>query len=360
MEKMVRTISKVNPRFWKNKKVFLTGHSGFKGSWTSIWLSNMGAIVKGFSLPPNIHPNLFEEAKISEHINSEFGDIRDFNVLKKSMISFSPEIIIHMAAQPLVRKSYEDPIETYTTNVIGTLNVLEIATKHTNVKTILIITTDKCYENNEMNIGFKESDPMGGHDPYSSSKGCCELLVSSYRRSFCINANSPKIASVRAGNVIGGGDWSNDRLIPDILKAFQNNNKVLIRNPQSIRPWQHVLEPISGYFILIEKLFISENDFSEAWNFGPDYDDCKSVRWITKKLCNLWGDNAKWDIDKSENPHEAGFLKLDYSKAVNRLGWVPKWNINFSLKLIVQWHKKWLDNEDIYRECIEQIKLYSK
>ena len=357
MEKMVNS-SKIDPSFWKNKKVFVTGHTGFKGSWLTIWLKDLGAKVIGFSLEPKNKENLFDIANVKEGIESQIGDIRDNDLITSSISEFNPDILIHMAAQPLVRYSYLNPLETYETNVIGTLNVLEGARKCNNLKSIVIITTDKCYENNEWDWGYRENEPMGGHDPYSSSKGCCELLVSSYRNSFFNDENSPNIASVRAGNVIGGGDWSEDRLIPDILESFQNKKEVIIRNPLSVRPWQHVLEPLSAYLILAEKLY-NNKQFNGAWNIGPYEKDCKSVEWILNSMINLWGKDATWKLDDNANPHEANLLKLDISKAINKLNWRPKWSLDYTLETIVNWHKKWIDGEDMNNECLNQIKNYT-
>ena len=265
----------MDKNFWKNKRVFLTGHTGFKGSWMSIILSSLGSIVKGYSLNPKKPFSLYNESRIFEDIESQIDDIRNYSKFKKSIKEFNPDILIHMAAQPLVRYSYHNPIETYSTNIMGTVNLLEIAKELNNLKSLLVITSDKCYENREINYSYKETDPMGGHDPYSSSKGCCELIVSSYQRSFYNGNSNASLASARAGNVIGGGDWSNDRLIPDILKSFQQNQIVSIRSPKSIRPWQHVIEPLIGYLLLCQKLFEEGNKFSEGWNFGPQERDCK-------------------------------------------------------------------------------------
>ena len=314
----------VNKDFWEGKKVFLTGHTGFKGSWTSLWLQEMGALVKGYSLDVNTIPSLFLKARVSEDMESEIGDIRNLEKLTKSMVSFNPDILIHMAAQPLVRLSYEEPVETYTTNVIGTVNVLEAARKCSALKAIVSVTTDKCYENKEWEWGYRENEPMGGYDPYSSSKGCAELVTSAYRRSFFNSKNSASLASARAGNVIGGGDWAKDRLIPDILRAFEKSKPVIVRNPLSTRPWQHVLEPISGYMVLAQSLYLEGNKFAEAWNFGPKDEDCKSVSWILDQMVQNWGKKASWELDKNNNPHEAGFLKLDCSKASKKLKWNPK------------------------------------
>jgi len=351
---------KVDSVFWKDKKVFLTGHTGFKGSWMSLWLHSMGAIVKGYSLEPNTTPNLFTEARVDENIESEFGDIRDLKQISKSMFDFNPNILIHMAAQPLVRLSYQEPIDTYTTNVIGTVNVLEAARKCENLKAIVSVTTDKCYENREWHWGYRESEPMGGHDPYSSSKGCAELVTSAYRRSFFSARDSASLASARAGNVIGGGDWSNDRLMPDILRAFEKSEPVVIRNPLSTRPWQHVLEPISGYLVLAENLYNHGEEFAEGWNFGPRDAGCKSVDWILDEMVTQWGEGARWELDKNNNPYEAGYLKLDCSKAAERLKWQPKWDLKESLKIIVDWHQVYIDGGDLKKQCLKEIDNYSK
>ena len=350
----------VDSVFWKDKKVFLTGHTGFKGSWLSLWLQNMGALVKGFSLDVNTSPSLFKQANVAEQMESEIGDIRNLEQLTKSMVSFSPDILIHMAAQPLVRLSYQEPVDTYTTNVIGTVNVLEAARKCSNLKAIVSVTTDKCYENKEWEWGYRENESMGGHDPYSSSKGCAELVTSAYRRSFFSSKNTASLASARAGNVIGGGDWAEDRLIPDILKAFENTESVVIRNPLSTRPWQHVLEPLSGYLVLAQELFLNGDEFAEAWNFGPKDEDCKPVNWILNQMVESWGGNASWSLDKKNNPHEAGFLKLDCSKASNRLKWNPKWSLQQTLKLIVGWHQIYINGGDLKAECLKEINSYIK
>jgi CDP-glucose 4,6-dehydratase len=349
---------KINSGFWKNKKVFVTGHTGFKGSWLLLWLQEMGATVKGYSLAPNTSPNLYEEANVGEGIESEIGDIRNLEAVTKSMTSFDPDIFIHMAAQPLVRLSYSEPVETYATNVMGTIHVLEAARKCKSLKSIVAITTDKCYENKEWPWGYRENEAMGGHDPYSSSKGCCELLIASYRKSFFNSPNSASLASVRAGNVVGGGDWSDDRLIPDILKAFEKSVPVIVRNPLSTRPWQHVLEPLSGYLLLAEELYNNGDQFAEGWNFGPKDEDCQSVEKILNTMIKTWGEGASWKLDSSNNPHEAGFLKLDCSKAAQQLKWVPQWNLEFTLKSIVEWHKAWMNNADMKKQCLKEIELY--
>lgn len=349
---------KVYPSFWKGKKVYLTGHTGFKGSWLSLWLQNMGVIVKGYSLDVNTKPALFTQANVAEGMESEIGDIRNLEQLTKSMVDFNPDILIHMAAQPLVRLSYQEPVDTYTTNVIGTVNVLEAARKCSNLKAIVSVTTDKCYENNEWEWGYRENEPMGGHDPYSSSKGCAELVTSAYRRSFFSSEDTASLASARAGNVIGGGDWAEDRLIPDILRAFEKSESVVIRNPLSTRPWQHVLEPLSGYLVLAQELFLNGDNFAEGWNFGPKDEDCKPVSWVLDQMARYWGKNASWSLDKNSNPHEAGFLKLDCSKALNRLKWNPKWNLQLTLKSIVDWHQTYAIGGDIKKQCLKEINTY--
>jgi CDP-glucose 4,6-dehydratase len=344
--------------FWRGKRVFLTGHTGFKGSWLSLWLYSLGVEVKGYALNPPTCPSLFNEAKVDSIIDSQIGDIRDQDSLHKSMVAFSPDILIHMAAQPLVRYSYDAPIETYEVNVIGTAKVLEVARSCPNLKAIVNITTDKCYENDERSKGYKESDPMGGHDPYSSSKGCAELVTSSYRRSF-MQEQGIGLASVRAGNVIGGGDWADDRLIPDILRSFENGDSVVIRNPKATRPWQHVLEPLSGYLILAQKLYEDQEEYAEGWNFGPNEQDVQPVDWILDKMIGNWP-NSSWELDENSNPHEAGFLKLDISKAKSRLGWSPVWELSYTLEKIISWYRAWLDKEDMQVVCLLEIKEYTR
>lgn len=352
----------MNPSFWKDKKVFMTGHTGFKGSWLSLWLQEMGAIVKGYSLTAPTSPSLFEEAKVGFNMSSEEGDIRNFLHLRESISVFQPEIVFHMAAQPLVRLSYDDPMETYSTNVMGTVYLLEAVKQVGGVKAVVNITSDKCYENREWVWGYREDEAMGGYDPYSNSKGCAELVASSYRQSF-FNKNKYKehgcaLASVRAGNVIGGGDWADDRLIPDMLKAFANETPVEIRSPNAIRPWQHVLEPLSGYITIAEYLYENGPDFAEAWNFGPREEDAKPVQWIVEKLVEQWGDKASWYLSEGEHPHEAHYLKLDCSKAKMRLDWQPVWNLEETLGRIVRWHKAWIDGQDIKQYTIIEIKEY--
>lgn len=355
MEDVGMSVS-IDPSFWRGKRVFLTGHTGFKGAWLSLWLNRLGAIVKGYALHPPTQPNLFETAKIGDLIRSEIGDIRDLEQLKKSMVDFDPEIVIHMAAQPLVRFSYQQPVETYSTNVMGTVHVLEAARQCVNLKAIVNITTDKCYENKEWVWAYRENEPMGGHDPYSSSKGCAELVTSAYRCSF-LAEQGIGLASARAGNVIGGGDWATDRLIPDILRAFEKNQPVLIRYPKAIRPWQHVLEPLSGYLFLAQALYNNPNQYAEAWNFGPADEDAQSVQWILEKMTSFWK-NAQWKLDTAAHVHEASYLKLDISKAKTKLGWQPTWRLEYTLERIVKWHQAWLQEENMQEYCLNEISHY--
>lgn len=349
----------VNPNFWRNKRVLLTGHTGFKGSWLSLWLQSLGSQVHGLSLEPPTTPNLFTVAHIAAGMSSHtIGDIRDLPTVQSAMQAIKPDIVIHMAAQPLVRLSYNEPVETYATNVMGTVHILESARYTPSVKAIVVVTTDKCYENKEWPWGYRENEPMGGHDPYSNSKGCAELVTSAYRNSF-LKSSGIAVASTRAGNVIGGGDWAVDRLVPDILRAFEKNQPVTIRNPIATRPWQHVLEPLSGYLMLAEKLYVQGQAFAEGWNFGPQDDDAKPVQWIVEHMANIWGKGANWQQEGGAHPHEANYLKLDISKAKAQLGWTPRWQLAKALELIVAWHQAYLANGDMKKHCIAQIHHYS-
>jgi len=348
----------VRAEFWCGKRVFMTGHTGFKGSWLSLWLESLGSNVTGLSLAPPTSPNLFEEVRIEKGMTSHISDIRDLSKLKKAMQEAKPEIVIHMAAQPLVRKSYSDPVETYATNVMGTVNVLESVRQTPSVKAVVVVTTDKCYENKEWLWGYRETEPMGGHDPYSSSKGCAELITEAYRRSF-FQQHDIRVATARAGNVIGGGDWAEDRLVPDILKAFEKNQVVSIRNPQATRPWQHVLEPLAGYMQLAQRLYEDGQSFATAWNFGPNDHDAKSVQSIVKDVLNIWGDRADWIINSDAPTHEAQSLKLDCSKAKLQLGWKPQWTIEKTLARIVNWHRQWLAGADMYAYSMAEIYEYT-
>jgi CDP-glucose 4,6-dehydratase len=352
----------VNLEFWQGKKVLLTGHTGFKGSWLSLWLQSMGAQVIGYALNPPTNPSLFDVAEVAEGMTSIIGDIRDLEKLQAVFAKYQPEIVIHMAAQPLVRYSYVNPVETYSTNVMGTVNVLEAVRHSSSVKAVVNVTTDKCYENREWAWGYRENEPMGGFDPYSNSKGCAELVSSAYRSSF-FNSDTyaqhgVALATARAGNVIGGGDWAEDRLIPDILNAFERGQLVDIRNPHAIRPWQHVMEPLSGYLILAEKLYQQGPSYAEGWNFGPNDEDAKPVGWIVEQMAELWGDDAQWQIDKGNHPHEANYLKLDISKARSRLEWHPALRLNSALQLIIDWSKERQAGANIRELTLTQIQNY--
>jgi CDP-glucose 4,6-dehydratase len=348
----------IDQKFWLGKRVFLTGHTGFKGSWLALWLTHLGSSVKGYALEPPTSPSLFKEAKVDNLIDSHIGDIRNQELLYESMVNFNPDILIHMAAQPLVRYSYTEPVETYEVNVVGTAIVLEVARRCSNLKAIINITSDKCYENEGLDKSYREDDPMGGYDPYSSSKGCAELVTSAYRRSF-LKTKNKGLASVRAGNVIGGGDWANDRLIPDILRSFDTNEPIRVRNPDATRPWQHVLEPLSGYLTLANKLYDNFEDFAEGWNFGPAENDVQSVKWILDKMTAKWP-NSSWRVDSSINPYEAGFLKLDISKAKERLDWKPTWGLEHTIDRIIHWNRAWKNNEDIQQLCLTEIDNFTK
>ncbi len=348
----------IETNFWQNKRVFITGHTGFKGSWLSLWLHSLGSIVTGYALQPPTNPSLYELCRINELLESNIADVRDKDVLSEALVQAQPEIVFHMAAQPLVRYSYLNPVETYETNVMGTVNLLESVRECKSVRAVVNITTDKCYQNNEWYWGYRENDQLGGYDPYSASKACSELITASYRNSF-FNKNSVALASVRAGNVIGGGDWAEDRLIPDCIKSLLNNEAILIRNPNAIRPWQHVLEPLSGYIMLAEHLYKDGTDFAEAWNFGPDDSDVKTVEWIVDTICRKWESSAKYDIVEGNHPHEAKYLKLDCSKARQKLDWQPNWNLEKALDKIIEWTLAYKNGMDMRKACLKQISDFS-
>lgn len=354
----------MNTVFWRGKKVFLTGHTGFKGSWLSLWLQRLGVEVTGYALQPPTNPSLFEVANVAQGMKSVIGDIRDGAALAKAMLEVMPDIVIHMAAQPLVRRSYVDPVETYSTNVMGTVHLLQALRQTPSVRAVVNVTSDKCYENKEWVWGYRESEPMGGFDPYSNSKGCAELVTMAYRNSFFHPAKYGEhrvaLSSARAGNVVGGGDWAEDRLIPDILRAINENRPVVIRSPHAIRPWQHVLEPLSGYLMLAEKLYEQGVDYAEGWNFGPNDEDAKPVQWIVDHLTRQWGTGASWRLDQGDHPHEAHYLKLDCSKAKMRLDWHPRWNLAHTLEMIVAWQRAWLAKQDMRSFTLRQIEQYEQ
>ena len=353
----------MNPEFWTGKKVFLTGHTGFKGSWLSIWLHELGAEVTGFALLPPSSPNLFELANVESGMSrSIIGDIRDPMALLQAFELARPEIVIHMAAQPLVRYSYDSPVETYSTNIMGVVNLFEAIRKAPGVRAVVNVTTDKCYDNKEWIWPYRENEPMGGVDPYSSSKGCSELITTAYRNSYFSfdkkSRDGVALASARAGNVIGGGDWAKDRLIPDIFLAISKDLPIYIRNPSAIRPWQHVLEPLSGYLLLAEKLYEHGEKYAEAWNFGPDQADVRSVGWIAEYIVDFWGAGARWIIDESDHPHEASYLALDITKARMNLGWHPRWPLERSLESIIRWHQATPRDGSVRSLVVSQIKEF--
>ncbi len=350
----------INKKFWEEKSVLITGHTGFKGSWLSIWLNMLGANLYGYALEPDTIPNMFEAAGVKKIIKSNISDIRDYNKLLAVTKKCRPQIIFHLAAQPLVRQSYKDPLETYQTNVLGTANLLEAARFVKSVRAVIVITSDKCYENKESDYAYKESDPLGGYDPYSSSKACAEIVTAAYRNSFFTDFNVA-VASARAGNVIGGGDWAADRLVPDCVKAWIKNKTVVIRYPKAIRPWQHVLEPLAGYIILAEKLCKYGKKFARAWNFGPDEKNTKNVAFVVDNIAKLWGKKAKWKVTDAKQPHEAMLLKLNCSMTKTKLEWKPCWDIEKTLEKTVQWYKAYLENpQSVFDTTVEQINTYMK
>jgi len=348
----------IDKQFWKNKRVFLTGHTGFKGSWLSLWLQHLGVNLTGYALQPPTNPAIFEIAGVADNMDSQLGDIRDLKQLTRTMQQAKPEIVIHMAAQSLVRDSYDDPVGTYSTNIMGTVNLFDAARRVSSVKAVLNVTSDKCYENREWSRGYIETDTMGGFDPYSSSKGCAELVTSAYRQSF-FNASGIGLASARAGNVIGGGDWASNRLVPDAIRAFMRDEPLMIRNPMAVRPWQHVIEPLSGYLMLCQKLYQQPENFSEGWNFGPLNNEARPVSYIADQIVKNWEGNARWGLDKNSHPHEAGHLTLDCSKAGESLEWEPVWELDRALKETVFWYKAWQQKENMHNFTIRQIDAYS-
>ncbi|WP_212629663.1 CDP-glucose 4,6-dehydratase [Pseudomonas sp. KB-10] len=347
----------VSKAFWTGRRVFLTGHTGFKGSWLALWLRELGAEVFGYALPPTTEPSLWQVARLQEQTPGFLADIRDAQCLAKAVAAFAPEIVLHMAAQPLVRESYRTPAETYATNVMGTLNLLEAVRKCDSVRAIVVVTSDKCYENREWLWPYREQDSVGGHDPYSSSKACAELLCASWRESFLREAGVA-LATARAGNVLGGGDWSADRLVPDILRAWQAGESLTLRYPQAVRPWQHVLEPLHGYLALAQALVEQGQAVASAWNFGPDAEGLVSVGDLVERLARQWPGEARWYTDAAAQPHEAGLLSLDSSKARTMLGWRPRWALSQALERTLDWHQAWQAGQNMQTFSRAQIAAY--
>jgi len=347
----------MNPQFWLSRRVLVTGHTGFKGGWLCLWLASLGAEVHGYALPPMTNPSLFEVTKIREVLAvSEIADVCDGEALSAVVRRVQPEVVFHLAAQPLVRYSYKAPVETYAVNVMGTVHLLEAVRQTASVRAVVSVTSDKCYENREWLWSYRENEALGGHDPYSSSKACAELVSAAYRASFLADSGVA-VATARAGTVSGGGDWAADRLLPDLLRAIDARKKLKIRSSRAIRPWQHVLEPLSGYLMLAEALFASRSQMDEAWNFGPADDDMRSVGWILERL-SVRIPELRWQCDSAPHPHEANYLKLDSSKARTRLGWAPRWRLDKALDMTVDWHRAWRNGEDIRAESLAQIAEY--
>ena len=346
--------------FWAGKRVFVTGHTGFKGAWLSMWLHTLGARVTGYALAPPTDPSLYDLCRVDRLVHSVIADVRDADRLAAAVAGARPEIVSHLAAQPIVRESYRNPVETYAINVLGTAHLLQAVRSCGDVKAFVNVTSDKCYENREWVWGYRESEPLGGYDPYSSSKACSELVAAAYRASFFDPANpsghKAGIASARAGNVIGGGDFAIDRLLPDCIRAILKGEPIRLRNPEATRPWQHVLEPLSGYLLLARKLHGDARSFAGAWNFGPDDSDVRPVSWVVDRFCRLWGSGASRVQDEGRHPHEARILKLDCSKAIAELGWRPRWSIDKALELVADWTKAFAAREgDLFSLCLSQI-----
>ncbi len=363
-EGALETMVSTAPDFWRAKRVLVTGHTGFKGGWLSLWLESMGAQVAGYSLAPPTDPSFCVVAGVEKSVIANRNDVRDLDMLRACLEQFSPEIVFHLAAQSLVRPSYQDPVETYSTNVMGTVNVLEAIRHCASVRSVVIVTSDKCYENREWLWGYRETEAMGGYDPYSNSKGCAELVTTAFVRSYFhpddYQRHHVAIASGRAGNVIGGGDWASDRLLPDVVRAIVANQPVMIRNPGAVRPWQHVLEPLSGYLSLAEGLYEKGAQFAGGWNFGPWDHDAQPVKLIVEQAIRAWGEGARWEQADGEHPHEAHYLKLDCSKAHNLLGWQPKLDVKTALTWTVDWYKAWRAGQDMRAVSLQQISSYSE
>lgn len=345
----------VDAGFWSERRVLVTGHTGFKGTWLCLWLGSMGAEVVGYSRGAPSSPSLFELARLGEVVESVKGDVRDGEAMHGLLARHRPEVVIHMAAQPLVRRSLRAPVETYETNVMGTVHLLAAVAATDSVRSAIVVTSDKCYRNHEREWAYREHEPLGGHDPYSASKACAELVTAAYRDSFFAGGRGPALASARAGNVIGGGDWAEDRLIPDFMTAALQGRALRVRNPDSVRPWQHVLCPLSGYLMLAQALSESE-EAAQAWNFGPDDSDARPVRWMVERLGELWGEELTWELEVDDGPHEASYLKLDSSRARTRLGWRPGWDLDDALRSIVAWYRGYGEGADVRELTLGQIR----
>ncbi len=351
----------VSGEFWRGKRVFITGHTGYKGGWLALWLKALGAEVSGFALAPDTDPSFFESAGLrGAGIEHRLGDIRNLDELRAALKASRPEVVFHLAAQSLVRRSYAEPAETYATNVMGTVNLLEAVRRERSARAVVVVTSDKCYENRERDEGYRESEPMGGRDPYSSSKACAELVTAAYRASFFAQGRGAAVASARAGNVIGGGDWAPDRLIPDVWRAAKAKRAVRIRSPRAVRPWQHVLEPLGGYLRLAERLCTDGARYAQAWNFGPAVHDARPVAEVLDRVAALWGDGLRWEPDAGEHPHEAGLLRLDSGKASGELGWRPRLGLDEALKWTVDWYKAQLRGADMGEFSAGQIAAYRR
>lgn len=349
----------MNPAFWRGKPVFVTGHTGFKGAWLVSWLRELGAQVCGYALAPETGPSLYEAADVGRGIRSIIGDVRDFEALSRAVGEARPAVVFHLAAQSLVRRGYARARDTFETNVVGTANLLDCLRNAPFVRAVVVVTSDKCYENREWIWPYREDEPLGGRDPYSASKACQEHVTRAFRDSFFSGTDAPRIASARAGNVVGGGDWAEDRLVPDMVRAISANRPLIVRRPGAVRPWQHVLEPLSGYLALAEKLCEGGSAFAGAWNFGPGESDARSVAWVADRLVSHWGDGARWQAGDEKGPHEAAQLRLDASKARELLGWYPRLHLDEALKWVVAWHKDHSTARDVSATTREQIRNYT-
>lgn len=357
MEEMVDMSS-----VWKDRRVLVTGHTGFKGGWLTLWLSHLNAKITGLALAPESELGIYRAARADEGITSHIEDLRDADAVRRVVESCEPDVVFHLAAQPLVRLSYREPLLTYATNVMGTAHLMEAVRHSPSVKAVVVVTSDKCYENQEWHWGYRENDRLGGHDPYSNSKACTELVAAAYRSSYfqpeVTSGHAAGVATVRAGNVIGGGDWATDRLIPDLLRSIESGTVTRIRSPGALRPWQHVLEPLSGYVLLAEHLLREPQAYAQAWNFGPAEGDVKPVQWIVERLVATWGEGARWLLDDQLHPHEATYLNLDASLAAARLGWRPRWRLEQALDATVEWHRALRDGQDMRALSLTQIQRY--